>query len=191
MKIYIILGHPNDDSFNGELANACEQSARALGHDVRRHNLGSLKFDPILWHGYRHIQELEPDLVQARENILWCDRMIVIYPMWWGTLPALLKGFFDRVFLPGFAFKYHDNDPFWDKLLKGRSAHVICTSDAPTWWLWWQYRNSDLHTIKNAILAFSGFQPVTFRRIGNMKNLTPHQRDKRLTRAVEEVFPDK
>lgn len=190
MKIYLILGHPDQESFNGQLATACEHAARAKGHEVRRHNLGDLTFDPVLHHGYKHIQQLEPDLVQAKENISWCDHLMIIYPMWWGSLPALLKGFFDRVLHPGFAFRYHDKGPFWDKLLKGRSAYIICTSDAPALWLWWQYRNSDLHTIREATLAFCGFKPVTFRRIGMMRNLTSQQREQKLQQAVKRAFPD-
>lgn len=188
MKIYLILGHPDRDSYNGKLTDAIEQNAIAHGHEVRRQNLGDLKFDPILWHGYKTIQQLEPDLIQAKANILWCDRLIIVYPMWWGSLPALMKGFIDRVFHPGFAFKYHEKDPFWDKLLKGRSAHVICTSDAPGWWLWLKYHNSDKHTLREAILEFCGITPVIFKRIGYMKNLTEAQRDQELIRAVAEAI---
>ncbi len=138
MKIYILLAHPNIHSFNGAIADFCEQEAIANGHQVKRQNLGDLRFDPILWKGYNEIQALEPDLQQAQQNLLWCDRWIIVYPVWWGSVPALLKGFLDRVLLPGFAFKYHKKDPFWDKLLQGRSAQLITTSDAPAIWLWWK-----------------------------------------------------
>lgn len=191
MKVYIILGHPDKHSFNGKIADAYEQHALALGHEVRRQNLGDLGFDPVLRHGYQRIQELEADLVEAKEHITWCGHLVIIYPMWWGSFPALLKGFFDRVFYPGFAFKYHDNDPFWDKLLKGRSAYVIATSDAPVWWLWWKYRNSDLHTMREAILEFCGFSPVTFRRIGRVKYLDQQQRDRILAKVIADALNEK
>lgn len=184
MKIYLILGHPDKHSYNGRLADAIEQNALAHGHEIRRNNVGELKFDPVLWEGYKSIQPLEPDLLQAKVNIKWCDRLIIVYPMWWGSLPALLKGFIDRVLHPGFAFKYHEKGPFWDKLLKGRSAYVICTSDAPGWWLWLKYRNSDKHTLREAILEFCGITPVTFKRIGYMKNLNEKQREKQLIKTV-------
>lgn len=188
MRIYLILGHPDKDTFNGKLADLFEQTAVAEGHEVRRHNLGELTFDPVLWQGYKTIQQLEPDLLVAKENITWCEKLVIIYPMWWGSLPALLKGFIDRVFHPGFAFKYHDQGPFWDKLLKGRSAHVICTSDAPWWWLWLRYRNSDKHTLREAILEFCGIRPVVFRRIGNMKNLREEQRTRLREKAVADAL---
>lgn len=188
MKIYLILGHPDKDSFNGALANAFEAGALAYGHDVRRHNLGDLKFDPILWKGYKTIQELEPDLLEAKSNLIWCNHIVIIYPMWWGSVPALLKGFIDRLFHPGFAFKYHDSGPFWDKLLKGRSAYVLCTSDGPWWWLWLKYRNSDKHTLREAILEFCGIGPVDFKRISNVKHLTEQQRKRALSKTIAKVM---
>lgn len=178
MKIYILLGHPDKDSFNGSLANAYEASAKAKGHEVRRQNIGDIKFDPILWKGYKEIQELEPDLLKAQENIKWCDHWVIIYPMWWGSMPALLKGFLDRVLLPGFAFKYHKNDPFWDKYLKGKSAHIIRTSDAPTLWIWWVYRNCDINTLKHATLSFCGIKPVKVSVIGRVRYLSAEQKEK-------------
>lgn len=188
MKIYLILGHPDIASFNGRIADRYEIAALRAGHEVRRQNLGQLKYDPILRHGYREVQELEPDLIQAQENITWCDKLVIVYPMWWGTMPALVKGFFDRTFLPGFAFHYHDNDPWWDKLLKGRAAHVITTSDAPAPWIWLEYHSSDKHTIDNAILKFCGFKPVAFTRISRMKYLSEEQRTSQLLKLLEKEF---
>jgi len=71
-----------------------------------------LKFIPILTYGYRKISELEPDLVQMQQDILWANHLVFVYPNWWATFPALLKGFIDRVFVSGFAFKYRENSPF-------------------------------------------------------------------------------
>lgn len=88
---------------DGALADAYEETARQKGHEVRRQNLGDLRFDPILWHGYQKVQELEPDLLAAQASITWCDHWVIIYPIWWGSVPALLKGFFDRALYSGFA----------------------------------------------------------------------------------------
>ena len=133
-KILVILGHPDVDSFCGALSKAYVKGALAAGFEVRELKLRSLDFDPILWKGYNKIQKLEPDLVRAQELIQWSDHMVFVYPNWWGTTPALMKGFFDRVFLPGFAFKYRENSQFWDKLLTGRTAHLIVTMDTPPWY---------------------------------------------------------
>ncbi len=134
MRILIVQGHPDTESFCSSLARSYQEGAQSAGHECRLLNVGELQFDSNLAHGYRQIQPLEPDLIKAQEWVKWCEHLVVIYPMWWGQMPALLKGFFDRCFLPGFAFKYHANDPFWDRLLKGRSAHMIVTSDAPVFY---------------------------------------------------------
>ena len=107
-NILVILGHPDTDSFCGALCKAYIDSAKKHGSEVRQLHLGELKFDPVLWKGYNKIQELEPDLVNAQELIQWSNHIVFVYPNWWGAMPALMKGFFDRVFLPGFAFKYRE-----------------------------------------------------------------------------------
>lgn len=184
MNIYLLLAHPDKQSFNSRLADAYEQQALSKGHEVRRQNLGDLHFQPVLHKGYKEIQAWEPDLEQAWQNISWCQEWVIIYPVWWGSVPALLKGFLDRVLLPGLAFHYHEKDPFWDKLLKGRSARLIATSDAPASWLWWQYRNSDLHMLKDAVLKFCGFSPVRVLRIDRVKYRSEEQRIQKIDRVI-------
>lgn len=187
MKIYILLGHPDSDSFNGCIADAYYETAKAKGHEVRIQKLGDMQFDPILWKGYKQLQVLEPDLKTAQENILWCNKWLIIYPIWWGSVPAILKGFLDRTLYSGFAYKYHEKDPLWDKLLRGRSAEIITTCDAPWWWIWWQYRNSDLGTVKNATLEFCGFSPVKVTRISRVRFLKTDERNQRINDVVKKI----
>lgn len=187
MKIYLLLGHPDDESFNGQIFDTYLKTLSDLGHDIRFQKLGKMKFDPVLWKGYKIVQELEPDLIQAQENILWCEKWIIIYPIWWGNMPAILKGFFDRTLFSGFAFKYHENDPWWDKLLKGKSAEIITTCDAPTIWIWWQYRNSDKNSIKRAILQFCGIKPVKVKRIDRVKYKGESERKRILDKLEMEI----
>jgi NAD(P)H dehydrogenase (quinone) len=178
MKIYILLGHPDSESFNGIIQETYAKVAIQNGHEVRTQQIGAMQFDPVLWKGYKVIQELEPDLKTAQENILWCDKWVIIYPIWWGSMPALLKGFFDRALYSGFAYKYHPHGLLWDQLLKGRSADIVTTCDAPRWWIWWRYRNSDLNSIKRATLEFCGFRPVRTMRIARLRYKDEHQRKK-------------
>ena len=93
--------------------------------------LGELVFDPVLHNGYSDIQALEPDLLSAQSDILWATHLVFVFPIWWGGIPALMKGFLDRIFLPGFAFKYRAGKTFPDKLLQGRTAHLLVTLDTP------------------------------------------------------------
>ncbi len=170
MRILIVQGHPDTESFCSSLARSYQEGAQSAGHECRLLNVGELQFDSNLAHGYRQIQPLEPDLIKAQEWVKWCEHLVVIYPRWWGQMPALLKGFFDRCFLPGFAFKYHANDPFWDRLLKGRSAHMIVTSDAPVFYNFLAYWDAPITVPKKMIFKFCGFHPVRVSRIGNIKN---------------------
>lgn len=169
MQIYILLAHPDKNSLNGAFADAYENSAKAAGHETRRQNLGDMSFDPVLWKGYKELPELEPDLKRAQENIMWCQHWVIFYPIWWGSVPALFKGFIDRTLYSGFAYKYHQSDPFWDKLLKGRSAQLFTTSDAPWYWIYFQYRNSDVNTVKRATLQFCGVDPVKVVRFSRVR----------------------
>ena len=129
-NITVILGHPDSNSYCGALAARYAEAAASAGHAVRFFKLGEIAFDPVLHHGYHQRQEHEPGLAEVKDAITWANHLVFVYPIWWGALPALLKGFFDRVFLPGYAFKYRPNSQFWDRLLTGRSAHAIVTMDS-------------------------------------------------------------
>ena len=116
-KILIINGHPDKESFCFSLAVSYKKGADLAGADCELVNLIDLNFNPILTYGYRKISELEPDLLEMQQEILAADHLVFVYPNWWSTFPALLKGFIDRVFLPNFAFKYREKGPLWNKLL--------------------------------------------------------------------------
>ncbi|WP_348945572.1 NAD(P)H-dependent oxidoreductase [Chitinibacter sp. FCG-7] len=157
-KVLVILGHGLNDSLCGALSAQYAESAAAAGHQVQVLKLGELEFDPILRQGFRQIQPLEADLQQAQAQIAWAEHIALIYPIWWGAAPALLKGFIDRVFLPGFAFKYDENSSFQVKLLAGRSAHLMATMDTPPWYYRWVYRLSVLKQMRKTTLEFCGIK---------------------------------
>lgn len=177
-KVLVILGHPDTESFCGALTKAYIESAMTAGSEVRDLKLGELNFDPILWKGYNKIQKLEPDLVRSQELIQWSNHMVFIYPNWWGTMPALMKGFFDRVFLPGFAFKYRDNSAFWDKMLSGRTAQLITTMDTPPLYYRWIYNRPGYNEMKRTILGFCGIKVVKITECAIVRNSTPQMREK-------------
>ena len=155
-KIFILLGHPDKESLSGIFADVYEREAQAAGHEVRRANIGELQFDPILHHGYKVMQQLEPDLVTTQENITWSEHFVIVYPNWWGSMPAIFKGFWDRALLPRFAFHVHKSQLAWDKLLKGRTARVIILCGNPPFLDWFAFGRFT-NTIKRSILEFSGF----------------------------------
>ena len=182
-RILVILGHPSTASFCSALADAYSHSAKIAGHEVRVLRLGDLVFDPILHNGYSEIQPLEPDLLSAQSDILWATHLTFVFPIWWGGIPALLKGFIDRIFLPGFAFKYREGKLFPDKLLHGRTAHLLVTLDTLPWYYRWFYRMPGVHQMRSTTLAFCGIKPLKTLLLGAVLGSTPGQRAKWLTRA--------
>ncbi len=179
-KIFILIGHPDTESFNRKLAESYAEGARSDGHEVRLTNLGDLSFDPILHRGYREIQELEPDLKKVQEDIKWCEHLVIIYPSWWSTMPAILKGMFDRIWLPGFAFHFHPNGLWWDGLLKGRTARVFVTSDAPPIFTRIIFGDTT-NEIRKGILWFAGVS-VSVKKIGPLKKISEEKKQKWLHR---------
>lgn len=184
MNICLILCHSNPTSLNAAIADAYERGAASAGHAVRRLDLYRLDFDPCLHRsegGGR--QPLEPDLLAAQESIEWAHHVVLVFPMWWYGLPARLKGFVDRAFTPGWAFKYRPNKRFWDRLLKGRSAHAIYTMDTPPILATLVVGDPVWRSLKWGILGFVGFRPVRRTVFGPVKFASSERRARWLARA--------
>jgi putative NADPH-quinone reductase len=160
------------------LAERYKKGADAAGAECKLVHLIDLKFNPILTFGYRKISELEPDLLKMQQEITAADHLVFVYPNWWSTLPALLKGFIDRVFVPTFAFKYRPNSPFWDKLLQGKTARLIVTMDTPQWYYWLINKNAGHNAMKVGILEFSGIKPVKISSFAIIKSSDATKRKK-------------
>lgn len=157
-KIVVICGHPDHDTFTGSILDRYQAAAEDAGHEVRRFNLGQMNFDPILHKGYKEIQQLEPDLVELQHAILAADHIVIGYPNWWTTMPALLKGLFDRFWLPGFAFNFNKQTKKIEQHLAGRTARVFVLSGShspfQTWWKFGDFTNE----IQFGILEFAGIK---------------------------------
>lgn len=170
-KIFVLVGHPDSDSLSAEFAASYIRGAGKAGHEVRRVNLGNLSFDPILHRGYKGVQPLEPDLLKVQEDIRWCDHFVIFYPAWFSTMPALLKGLFDRIWLPGFAFQFRKEglfkDLLWRSLLRGRSARVFVLSDSPPILARLIFGDTT-NEIRKGILWFAGIR-ARVKKIGPVK----------------------
>ena len=157
-KILVLLGNPDKDTFTGKVSDRYESAARAAGHEVIRVNIGDLQFDPVLHKGYKEIQSLEPDLVALQEKFTWADHIFIAYPNWWCSMPAILKGLFDRMWLPGFAFNFDKATKKLIKRLSGKTARVVIVagthSPFMTWWRFGDYTNE----IQYGILDFAGIK---------------------------------
>jgi NAD(P)H dehydrogenase (quinone) len=184
-KILIINGHPDKESFCFALAESYKKGADSSGADCKLVHLIDLDFNPILTFGYRIISELEPDLVKMQQEILAADHLVLIYPNWWATFPALLKGFIDRVLLPDFAFRYREDSPLWDKLLVGRTARMIVTMDTPKWYYFLMNINAGHNAMRIGVLEFCGFKPVKITSFAPIKSSDGVKRRKWLAEVEE------
>ncbi|WP_437956835.1 NAD(P)H-dependent oxidoreductase [Sorangium sp. So ce119] len=173
----IIQGHPAPDSLSDSLARAYAIGLERGGARVEHLALRSLSFDPHLRAGFSGRQELEPDLLQARTAIERSTHVAWFFPTWWAGPPALIKGFIDRTFLPGWSFAYRKRSPLPDGLLAGRSARVVTTMDSPSWWYRFWHRRSVHASFVNATLRFVGFGPVRETTYFNQNTRTPVQRE--------------
>lgn len=186
-NIVLILGHPSDNSFCNALLDAYQKGAESAGANCTTIKIAKLKFDVNLADGYRKEESipLEQDLLEAQQLIQWADHVVLVYPNWWGFMPAITKGFFDRIFLPGFAFKNHSGKIFPEQLLKGKSIRIMVTMDTPTWWFYLIYRASQYQILKDILFGYVGFDPIRFSTFGFIRKSTDEQRAKWLCQVEQ------
>src|SRR5690606_28064634 len=130
-KTLIVIAHPNPNSFNQAIKARLVAELEAQNHQVRIRDLYTLGFDPVLsleelLRYDSQEGELPADVKAEQEEILWAENLIYIYPTWWWSMPAVMKGYFDRVFVPGFAFE--SGDQGINGLLEGKKAWIIQTT---------------------------------------------------------------
>ncbi|MEM9388371.1 MAG: NAD(P)H-dependent oxidoreductase [Pseudomonadota bacterium] len=176
-RILAINGHPGEWSLSRTLAEAYVEGATSSTHDVRLTHLHDLHFDMDHENGgYRNTKALEPALEQFLQDLEWADHIVMTTPMWWGGLPAKLKGLFDRSLLPGRAFNPRVIEHGAPKpLLTGKSARVIVTSDTPAWYLRWVYGNALFHQIRKQLFRFVGITPTRFTHLRLASHPKPGQ----------------
>jgi len=182
MRCLLILAHPRRDSLCGALFDAYAWGARQAGAECRELILSEMSFDPHVHTVSPELQPLEPDLVRAQHDIAWAQHLVFVYPTWWGTFPALLKGFLDRVMTPGFAFRHVTHDQ-WDKLLAGRTADLITTMDTPPLVYRLIYRAPGQQALARATLGYCGLRTARVETFGPVIASTVAQRSRWLDRA--------
>ncbi len=158
-NIFIINAYPYEENFSSKLHQAYKEGASSAGHEVREINLRDLKFNLNLEFGYRKFPELEPDIIKLQEDISWANHLVFIYPVWWGTYPALMKGMIDRTFLPGFAFRFSSGKEH-EKLLSGKTARLLVSMDGSLWNHKYSLGSPGETALKSGTLEFCGIQPV-------------------------------
>ncbi|MCV2368839.1 NAD(P)H-dependent oxidoreductase [Roseateles oligotrophus] len=184
-RILIINGNPKPASFSQALAERYAQAAEQAGHSVQIIHLRDLQFLLSLEQGYQGKQALEPDLLRLQQAILAAEHLVWAYPVWWGSVPALLKGALDRILLPGFAFKYHPGKAIPEKLLKGRTARLLVCMDTPPWYFKW-FQGAPAHRMmRQTVLEFCGIKPVRISEFGPVLQSSQARRETWLEQAAK------
>ncbi|WP_415327024.1 NAD(P)H-dependent oxidoreductase [Chryseobacterium sp. MMS23-Vi53] len=186
-NILLILGHPSKNSFNNALLDAYRKGAESEGATVKTIYISDLDFDVNLSDGYKNgeTMTLEDDLIKSQKLIKWADHVVIAFPNWWGSMPAITKGFIDRIFLPDFAFKHHSGKIFPEKLLKGKSLRLLVTMDTPKWWFYLIYRASLYQILKKIVFGYVGFDPIKFSTFGFMRKSTDKQRQNWIKKVMD------
>ncbi|WP_437921212.1 NAD(P)H-dependent oxidoreductase [Sphingobacterium sp. LRF_L2] len=175
-NIVVINGHPDKESFNSAIAQTYVTSALYLGLHVRYIAIGELDFNPNLAFGYRQRMELEPDLIKALEDLKWSHHQVWIHPLWWLGMPAIMKGFFDRLFLPGITFKSNKGGSS-EGLLTDKTARIITTAGDLSIDMYEEtYKSSGLVQLKKGILEYCGVSSIENNFIGPLYELTEKDR---------------
>ena len=175
--IVIIQGHPDtsQNHYGHALAEAYAQAAKAAGHEVRTITVATLDF-PLVRSYEAFYKQAPPAVIkQCQEDIRWADHLVILYPLWFGTMPALLKGFIEQVFRSGFAMDIGEDGKWWKKLLKGKSARVIITMGMPAFVYRWVFRAHSLKSLEKNILKFCGIKPVRESLVGMVEGNVKHR----------------
>ncbi|HKE43704.1 MAG TPA: NAD(P)H-dependent oxidoreductase [Steroidobacteraceae bacterium] len=185
-RIVIINGHPdaNPARYLHALADAYRRGAESAGHEVRTINLGALQF-PFLRTSDDFLRHEPPALIrECQETLAWAQHWVILYPLWLGSMPSVLKAFLEQALRPNFAFSEVKNR-LPKKLLRGRSARIVLTMGMPALFYRWYYRAHSLKSLERNILAFCGIAPVHASVIGLVENLGDARRERWLERMEE------
>lgn len=171
----VLLGHADPSSFNAALADAYASAYRETG-TATLVRLAELAFDPVLRHGHAMEQPLEPDLAMLRAAFERADHVAWFFPTYWASPPALVRGVVDRLFLPGWAFRYEKGRQLPIGLMAGKSARVVTTMDSPGFWYALSHNRAIHGAFVSGTLRFCGFGPVRTRPIYGLRDLEAHAR---------------
>jgi len=182
-KIMIVVGHPQNNTFCEALGKAYKAGAESAGHEARLFVLADMMFDPILHEGYRREQPLEPDLRAAYEALAACDHLVIVFPLWCGDMPALLKGFIERVLQPNLiALQGTDNAMNWS-IFKNKTCRLVMTMGMPVSIYRFWYGGHALKLLTRNILNFIGIKPVRHTLLGMIATSKPDIRERWLRTA--------
>ena len=194
MKVVIVFNHPYEASYCAAILNAVTSGLQKAGHEVDLIHLDNEEFDPVMrahdLKGFKDGAPCDPQVINYRERISRAGHLVMIFPIWWELMPAMTKGFIDKVIFPGVAYDY-DNSSRYPKMISRwknmRGVTLITTMNTPSF----IYRLVFGNAIKKAV--FSG----TFWKLGfknrkwisfNMVKFVTDEKRKKWLRQLEERF---
>lgn len=190
-RILVVIGTPIADSLAHTLAHAYADAARAGGAEVR---VVDLALDAVPAHPSSRSELRTPrsaddapltdEVADGIADITWADHLAFFFPQWWGTYPAALKAYIDRVFLSGFAFRYRERGRLWDRLLTGRTARIVMTMDSPVAWNAWMYRDAAIRALRTATLEYCGIAVRGVTRLSEVRHRSDADRARWITRIA-------
>jgi putative NADPH-quinone reductase len=214
MKIFLVIAHPEPQSFNGALFRKAEQLLLKAGHTVKTSELYAMQFNPISGrHNFSTVKDplyfkpqaeeifateaggFAPDIERELEKLEWCELMIWQFPLWWFGLPAVLKGWVDRVFVMGRTYGY---GRMYDKgVFRGKRALLSVTTGGPLR----AYEEGGLHgdiqailrPVQRGILEFVGFSVLAPHIVYGPAHLTHEERKTALfnySRRLESIVAE-
>lgn len=171
--VVVVVGHSQSGTFCEALGEAYRRGAEQGGHTAKLFVTSRMVFDPILHVGFKQVQPLEPDLQAAHDAMTKADHLVLIFPLWLGTLPAIFKGFLERVLQPDLVEPAREHK--FSQVLKGKTARVIVTMGMPGLIYRWYYGAHAVRMLRRNILNFMGVAPVWTTIFGSVEG-GPEQR---------------
>lgn len=176
-RVLVLAANPKKNSFVNSLAETYARSAEK-NNEVRLLNISDMEFNMDLLAGYEQSCAMEDSLKSFQDSLEWCEHLVILTPLWWGSLPAKFKGLIDRTFLPGFAFQYEKGKSIPKKLLNGKTARIVMTMDTPPWYYSLFQGAPAIKQLKENTLEFVGFHKVKSKMIGPIISSTEESRVK-------------
>jgi NAD(P)H dehydrogenase (quinone) len=187
-KVYLIVAQPSKSSLSHASFESLKNGLEAAGHEVKTLDLYEENFDPVLVFNENKLRrdlQHDPEMQIYREMISWADHLIFVFPIWWSGMPAILKGFIDRVFAKGFAYEY-DSKSNMKGLLKNKTAWVVTLYDAPGIIRFIPFIIHDYGVVlKNQVLKNCGFTKVKHYSFSSLVGSTLEKRSKWLKKLYE------
>lgn len=187
-NILIINGNPKNESFSSAITETYKNAAENSGATIKIINMKDLKFEAFQTEFKDY--EVSEDILNARKSIKEADHIVWVYPIWWYSMPAMLKAFIEQTFMSGFAFQYLKSEKMlkWDKFLTGKTTSIISTMDAPPWYYNLLIKNPGGRFLK-ASMSFCGIKFKNKLYFGSVKLSSEEQRQKWLQKV--ELFGKK